>query len=529
MTGKHRDLLRLHADDNVGIATRDLAKGSSLPDWQSFVVDEPIPMGHKVALRMISAGEVVRKFGQPIGVATALIPAGRWVHVHNVAWRDGTESGCSVATSTPPTAEAIPLSAGHHAAASEPRTFQGYRRSDGRAGTRNYIAVISSVNCSASVSKAVARHFTRERLAPFPHVDGVVALTHHGGCAMQFNGMQHQILNRVLGGMARHPNVGGFVLIGLGCEKATLEFLVEDQRLVQIDGFPAGPGQAGPPTLTMQTTGGTAKTIAAGIALVEQLLPQVDQARREPIPASELILATQCGGSDGNSAITANPALGYASDLLVDQGGTSILGETTEIVGAEHLLTARARTPEVAQKLLDRIAWWRWYAGLFHETIDDNRSAGNATGGLTTIAEKSLGAIAKAGSRTLMEVYDYAEPITRKGLVIMDSPGFDPASITGMVAGGANLVVFTTGRGSCYGCKPSPSIKIATNSPMYQRMQEDMDLNAGRILQGEVSVEAMGREIFETMLAVASGEPTKSEAQDLGDEEFVPWMVGPVL
>ncbi len=278
----------------------------------------------------------------------------------------------------------------------------------------------------------------------------------------------------------------------------------------------------------MQAVGGTAKTIAAGIERLEQLLPMVNEVRREPIPASELIVATQCGGSDGNSGVTANPAVGIACDLLVDQGGTAILGETTEIVGAEHLLTRRAVSEDVGRKLLDKIAWWKWYAGLFGETIDDNRSAGNAAGGLTTIAEKSLGAIAKAGSRPLVQVYDYAEPVTQRGLVIMDSPGFDPASITGMVAGGANLVVFTTGRGSCYGCKPSPSLKIATNTPMFERMRDDMDLDAGRILAGS-SVQAIGQEIFEMMLDVASGQPTKSESQGLGDEEFVPWMIGPVL
>jgi altronate hydrolase len=390
------------------------------------------------------------------------------------------------------------------------------------------LAVISSVNCSASVTRAIARHFDRQRLSAFPNVDGVVALTHHGGCAMQFNGQQHQILNRVLGGMARHPNIGGYVLIGLGCEKATLDFLIADQRLVQIEGLAGSSLDTRPPTLTMQTVGGTAKTIEAGIRLVEQLLPQVDQVQREPIPASELILATQCGGSDGSSGITANPAVGVACDLLVDQGGTAILGETTEIVGAEHLLTRRAVNEPVGRKLLEKIAWWKWYAGLFGETLDDNRSAGNAAGGLTTIAEKSLGAIAKAGSRPLVQVYEYAEPVAERGLVIMDSPGFDPASITGMVAGGANLVVFTTGRGSCYGCKPAPSLKIATNTPMFQRMQDDMDVDAGRVLAG-ATVEDLGREIFELLLDVASGRPTKSEAQGLGDEEFVPWMIGPIL
>ena len=408
------------------------------------------------------------------------------------------------------------------------RTFDGYVRSSGKVGTRNYVGIISSVNCSASVSRAIARHFSQERLAAYPNVDGVVAFTHHGGCAMQFGGQQHQLLNRVLGGMARHPNIGGYVLIGLGCEKGTIEYLIDDQRLVQIEGHASPQAPQKPLTLTLQATGGTAKTIEAGIDLVNQILPLVNQATRQTVPASELIVATQCGGSDGNSGVTANPALGVACDHLIDEGGTAILGETTEISGAEQILTRRAVNESVGRRLLERLDWWRWYAGVFGEQIDDNRSAGNAAGGLTTIAEKSLGAVAKAGSRRLAQVVDYAEPVAEEGLVVMDSPGFDPASITGMVAGGANLVVFTTGRGSCYGCKPSPSIKVATNTPMFERMKPDMDVNAGKILDG-TPVDAVGKEIFEMMLSVASGTPTKSESQGLSDEEFVPWMIGPVL
>ena len=342
---------------------------------------------------------------------------------------------------------------------------------------------------------------------------------------MQFAGQQHQILNRVMGGIARHPNVGGYLLIGLGCEKATLDYLVEDQSLVQIDGY--GVAQS-PPTLTMQSMGGTQKTIDEGIRRVEQLLPQVNDVRREPIPAEELIVATECGGSDGNSGITANPAVGVASDRIVAHGGTAILAETSEIFGAEHLLTRRAVSEDVGRKLLERIEWWHWYAGIFGETLDDNRSAGNAAGGLTTIAEKSLGAVAKGGSSALVDVYQYAEPLTKHGFVIMDSPGFDPCSITGMVASGANIVVFTTGRGSCYGCKPVPSIKVATNTPMFKRLEDDMDIDAGQILSG-TTVEDVGEQIFEKILSVASGEKTKSEQHGLGDEEFVPWLIGPVL
>jgi altronate hydrolase len=509
-------VFRIHPQDNVLVARRDLAAGESVGTDPPLTTGGSIPLGHKLASRLIGPGEPVLKYGQSIGIAKSAIAPGQWVHVHNVDLDPGVRQYQLGQSGVP----SVRGPATHF--------FHGYRRASGKVGTRNYLAVISSVNCSASVSKAIARYFTAERLRPFANVDGVVAFTHHGGCAMQFNGLQHKILNRVLGGIARHPNIGGYVLIGLGCEKATLDFLIEDQRLVQIESVGRTSSSPGPPTLTMQAIGGTAKTIEAGIRSVEQLLPIVNEVQREPVPASDLVLATQCGGSDGNSGLTANPAVGVACDLLIDQGGTAILGETTEIVGAEHLLTRRAVNAQVAERLLEKVAWWKWYAGLFGETIDDNRSAGNAAGGLTTIAEKSLGAIAKGGSRPLVAVVDYAEPVTTPGLVFMDSPGFDPASTTGMVAGGANLVVFTTGRGSCFGCKPSPTVKIATNTPMFRRMEADMDLDAGRILTG-TPVTDVGQEILQMILDVASGRPTKSEAQGIGDEEFVPWMVGPVL
>ncbi len=505
--------IRLHPDDNVVVAINDLPQDHWVREESGVKTVEPIPAGHKLATRRIEAGQAVTKYGQSIGKAGQRIEAGQWVHVHNVQWR--SEQG-SYAFSTDIPQRTQP---------SHPRSFQGYRRPNGKAGTRNYLAVLSSVNCSASVSKAIARHFTCERLEKYANVDGVVAFTHGSGCAMQFAGQQHQILNRVMGGIARHPNVGGYLLIGLGCEKATLDYLVEDQSLVQIDGY--GVAQS-PPTLTMQSIGGTQKTIDEGIRRVEQLLPQVNDVRREPIPAEELIVATECGGSDGNSGITANPAVGVASDRIVAHGGTAILAETSEIFGAEHLLTRRAVSEDVGRKLLERIEWWHWYAGIFGETLDDNRSAGNAAGGLTTIAEKSLGAVAKGGSSALVDVYQYAEPLTKHGFVIMDSPGFDPCSITGMVASGANIVVFTTGRGSCYGCKPVPSIKVATNTPMFKRLEDDMDIDAGQILSG-TTVEDVGEQIFEKILSVASGEKTKSEQHGLGDEEFVPWLIGPVL
>jgi altronate hydrolase len=393
-------------------------------------------------------------------------------------------------------------------------------------GTRNYVAVISTVNCSASVSTYIARRFGREQLSEFPHVDGVVAFTHSGGCGMQFGGDAHEMLNRVLAGVARHPNIGAYLLVGLGCEQAAIDYLVEQQQLVQIAG--SGASQDPPVVFSMQDQGGTLKTVEAGVQRVGEMLPQVNAVVREPAPASEIVLATECGGSDGNSGITANPAVGVAADMIVSCGGTVILGETTEIYGAEHLLTRRAVSVAVADKLLDRINWWKWYTGLFDVVLDNNPSVGNKEGGLTTIAEKSLGAIAKGGSTALVDVLQYAQPVAAKGLVVMDTPGYDPASVTGMVAGGANVVVFTTGRGSCFGCKPAPTIKVATNSPMYHRMIDDMDVDAGVVLQG-TPVENVGQRIFDEILEVASGKKTKSEMHGIGDEEFIPWTVGPML
>jgi altronate dehydratase len=384
----------------------------------------------------------------------------------------------------------------------------------------------------------IAQRFPPEALREFPNVDGVVAFRHDGGCAMAYDGSRHRMLARVLGGLARHPNIGGFILVGLGCEQGTLGHLVQSQGLHQIE-IPSHLGWAGKaqqsgneahpiPMLSIQDEGGTRKTVERGVELVKQLLPRVNAAKRTTVDASHLILGTNCGGSDGYSGITANPVLGIASDLIVACGGTTVLAETSEIYGAEQLLTRRARSAPVAHKLLKLIDWWKWYTSIFGEELDNNPSVGNKAGGLTTITEKSLGAVAKAGHTALEAVYDYGEPITSRGFVVMDSPGFDPASVTGLVASGVNLVAFTTGRGSCYGCKPVPSVKIASNSSLYRRMLDDMDFNAGEAVEGK-SVEELGYELFEQLLRVASGEKTKSEILGIGDDEFVPWTVGPVL
>jgi altronate hydrolase len=383
------------------------------------------------------------------------------------------------------------------------------------------------VNCSATSSNYIVDAFDHSMLEQYPNIDGVIALTHKSGCSFLYGGEDHRQLARTLAGFARHPNIAAYIIVGLGCETGQASFLDEQFHLVELGN--AQPTTQRPLLMNIQDYGGVAKTVKRGIAALQELLPQVNEARRVPIPVSELVLGTNCGGSDGNSGVTANPALGIASDLLVAHGGTSILAEIPEIYGGEHLLTRRAVSREVGEKLLERIRWWEDYADRFGAKINNNPSVGNKKGGLTTIFEKSLGAIAKGGTAPLRGVYDYAEPVTERGFVIMDTPGFDPASVTGIVAGGANIVIFTTGRGSCFGCKPVPSIKVATNSPMYRRLEDDMDLNAGTILDGEQTVEEVGQAIFEKMISVASGEQTKSEAQGIGDEEFCPWVPGPVF
>ena len=511
-----RPFVRLHPDDTIAVAARQVSEGTTflLEGTGPVTTREEIDMGHKVALRPIATGEPIKKFGQTIGFAATSIQPGDWVHVHNVTAGD-LKLDYAFCSEIPPTPTPI-----------TGRTFQGYRRPDGRAATRNYIGIVSTVNCSATASKYAAQRFDTALLEQFPNVDGVIPLIHKGGCAMQFGGEDHRQLTRTLAGFAKHPNIAAYIVIGLGCETAQASFLMDNGGLLQLGGTSQLPG-TNPLVMNIQEQGGVAKTVARAVAAIRELLPEVNKVRRVPIPVSEIMVGLNCGGSDGNSGTTANPALGYCTDLLVAHGGTSVLAETPEAVGGEHLLTRRAASPEVAQAMLDRIQWWIDYTAKFGQRVDINPSVGNKKGGLTTIYEKSLGAIAKGGTTALNGVFEYAEPITKRGFVFMDTPGYDPASVTGLVAGGANVVCFTTGRGSCFGCKPVPSIKIATNTPMYERMVDDMDINAGRILDG-ATIEEVGREIFEEVIAVASGKKTKSEAQGIGDEEFCPWTSGPI-
>jgi altronate hydrolase len=499
-------VLKLNEADDVAIARDALAAGTTLDEVGGLVVRSDIPAAHKIALRPIAVGDAVRRYGQIIGFATHAIEPGEHVHTQNVSIGEFARD-YAFSTEVKAVDKAV-----------EPLTFLGFRRADGRVATRNYIGVVSTVNCSATVSKRVAQHFAAPgALSDYPNVDGVVPITHSFGCCIDHNGEGIQQLRRTIGGYVKHANFAGVLVIGLGCEANQMGAL-----------FVAENVESGPMIvpLVMQELGGTQKTIDAAIAAVNEMLPQANRVEREPVPISHLNIALQCGGSDGYSGITANPALGAAVDLLVQHGGTAILTETPEIYGAEHLLTRRAISPEVGEKIVERIHWWENYAEREKGSIDNNPTPGNKAGGLTTILEKSLGAVAKSGSTPLMGVYRYAEPIDTHGLVFMDAPGYDPMGATGQIASGANLVVFTTGRGSCFGAKPAPSLKLATNTGMFKRMRDDMDINCGDIMDGTATVQEKGEEIFRAILRLASGEPSRSEALGVGDDEFVPWMIG---
>ncbi len=499
--------IRLNGADNVVVARVAIPQGTTVEE-EGVTAAANIPPGHKIATAAIAQGGLVRKYGQVIGQATAAIAPGEHVHLHNLGMSaEGRDHAIG--------SEARPTQMAPRRAA-----WMGIRRPDGRIATRNYIGVLTTVNCSASVARMIADRFRGDALRRFPNVDGVVALTHGSGCGMASEGQPMDLLRRTIGGYARHPNFFAVVIVALGCEANQLTKLLEAEGLT-------GDKRVFP--LTIQETGGTAATVKEAEKRIRTLLQAADAVDREPVPASELVLALQCGGSDGYSGITANPALGAAADILISQGGTVILSETPEIYGAEHLLTRRAASEEAGSRLLEKISWWEEYTARNGGAMNNNPSPGNKEGGLTTILEKSLGAVAKGGTTNLAAVADYAAPVTAKGLVFMDTPGNDPVSITGQVAGGANIVCFTTGRGSAYGCVPAPSLKLSTNTPLYQRMEGDMDINCGVIADGTASVEEMGEVIFNRILEVASGQKTKSEELGVGSEEFVPWQQGAVM
>jgi altronate hydrolase len=500
-------LILLDARDPIAIATADLAAGDSLAlpqGGRALRLQDPVPAGHKVALRPIAAGEVIRRAGQPIGEALAAIPEGAHVHLHNLGMlqRRGP-AGPQVEALLPPNARGA--------------KFRGYPRADGRAGTRNLLVVTATVNCSATVVRRIAQVF-RERHPPgsLPGIDGIVALAHGHGCSVRADGPGMDVLRRTLAGHARHPNAAATLIVGLGCEDNQIDtFLVRT-------GLVPSPHLA---VLSIQDAGGTQATVLRGVELLE-VMARDAAADRQEVSAASLMVGLQCGGSDGFSGITANPALGGAVDLLVGEGGTALLSETPELFGAEDLLLGRAADASVAKALCDRLAWWAKAAAADGGGFDSNPSPGNKAGGVTTILEKSLGAVAKGGRTALAEVIDYAMRPTRAGLVFMDSPGYDPVSATGQVASGANLVAFTTGRGSCFGAALAPTLKLGSTSDMARRLAGDIDIDCGTVLTGAETLPALSDRIFGRMLAVASGAPTVSEAQDYGEAEFLPWTPG---
>jgi altronate hydrolase len=502
-------VIRLNEYDNVVVARAELLPGASI-EGGNVTARAAIPAGHKVATAPIAPGEAVRKYNQIIGFATAAIEPGQHVHTHNMAMGNFDRDYAFGADMRPTLF--IPEA--------ERATFQGYMRENGKAGTRNYLGVITSVNCSATVARYIADAFKGDALKDYPNVDGVVAIVHGTGCGMADTGEGFGNLQRTLWGYAQHVNFAGVLMLGLGCEVAQIDFMMEAQGLKHSPRLQS---------MTIQDTGGTRKTVERGIAQLKEMLPAANAMRRTTVPTSHLTLCLQCGGSDGYSGITANPALGAAADLLVRHGGTAILSETPEIYGAEHLLTRRAESRAIGEKLIERIRWWEGYCERNGGSMDNNPSPGNKKGGLTTILEKSLGAAAKGGTTNLRGVYKYAEPVDTKGFVFMDTPGYDPCSATGQIAGGGNIICFTTGRGSVFGAKPVPSIKLATNTTMYRRMEEDMDINCGAVLDEGVSVPEMGQRIFDRIIDVASGTPSKSEALGFGDAEFVPWQIGATM
>ncbi len=471
---------------------------------------DDIPAGHKLCAADVARGEPLRKFGQIIGFAESPIRAGEHVHVHNLSYAEfSREAKFGVdyrATDFVPEADRA--------------TFEGFVREDGRVATRNMVGVVTTVNCSATVARAIVDRLRQQALRDYPNVDDIVAFTHSGGCGTATTGENIEMLQRTLGGFMHHPNMAGVLLLGLGCEANQGSAVLDRARLTQ------GPALS---YMNIQDVGGSRVTMERGIEALLAMLPKANEARRTRVPASHLTIGLQCGGSDGYSGITANPALGAAADLLVRQGGTAILSETPEVYGAEQLLTRRAVSVEVAEKLMERIHWWEEHVRATGGSMNNNPSHGNKVGGLTTILEKSLGAVAKAGTTGLMGVYRYAEPITERGFVFMDSPGNDPYSATGQVASGANLICFTTGRGSVYGCKPAPCLKLTTNTPLFERMREDMDIDCGVLMTGQVSLQTLGQQIFQRWLEVASGSKTKSEEFGFGDNEFLPWRIGAVM
>ena len=498
--------IRLNPEDNVIVARKDVQAGVEVPE-EGFTTLTEVPAGYKVAARDIKKGEMILKYNTCIGFAAEDTLAGTMMHSHNIVF-EHVDLDYAYCRDYKPV-ELLPEE--------ERATFKGFVRPSGEVGTRNYIAVMVAGNCAATVARRISNYFTEERLADYPNVSGVVPFITGLGCGMEMTGPFMDLLRRTIMGYATNPNVGAALVVALGCERNNIDGMFEFTGVKESETMRK---------LVIQEAGGTAKAIQKGIEQIYEMLPLVNAYERQTVSAEHLKIALECGGSDGFSGLSANPALGRAADMLVKNGGTVILSETTEIFGVEHTLTRRAKTPEIGKKLTDHIAWWLKYNEGKDCQINGRVSPGNNKGGLANVLEKSLGGAKKGGESPLNEVYDYAEKVTEHGLVFMNTPGYDPVATTGQVAGGANMVAFTTGRGSCFGGVPSPVLKLASNTPMYERMEGDMDINCGVIIDGDKTLDEMGEVIFKRILEVASGDKSKSEVLGVGEDEFVPWPIG---
>lgn len=498
--------IRLDPADNVVVARVPIAAGTVLAA-EGIVALQDIPAGHKIATQAIRKGDPVLKYNTVIGYSGEDAAPGTWMHIHNVLM-DAVQKDYRFGADYVPTA---------YVPESQRAQFQGIVRADGRVGTRNYLGVFITVNCAATVARRIAAYFDEERLADYPNVDGVIPFIHTQGCGMEQTGAPMDLLRRTLKGYIQHANIAGALVCGLGCERNNLE------RFFEATALETGTLLK---TVRMQSLGGTRAAIQEGKTLIQGMLAEANAQQRQPVCAEHLTVGLQCGGSDGFSGLSANPALGRAVDLLVQNGGTAILSETPELYGMEHTLTARARDESVGRAFLDRIHWWLEYTDGRDVQMQGIVGPGNQDGGLSNVIEKALGGAKKGGSSGIEAVYSYGEAVTKRGLVIMDTPGYDPVSATGQIAGGANLIAFTTGRGSCFGSFPSPTVKLASNSATFDHMSEDMDVNCGTVIDGTETLDQAGARIFETLLAIASGARSNSEALGVGAEEFVPWPLG---
>nr|WP_315416807.1 altronate dehydratase family protein [uncultured Pseudomonas sp.] len=495
--------IRLDPNDNVIVARTAVAADVEVPS-EGLTTLHDIPAGHKVVTTFLAKGDPVLKYNTIIGYAGEDVPPGTWMHSHNILF-DEVVKDYAFAQGYQPT---------HYIPPAERAIFQGIVREDGAIATRNFIGIFVLGNAAGTVARKIADGFKKGRLEAFPNVDGVVAYVHQQGDTMEASGEAIDMLRRTISGFIRNPNIAAALIVAQGSEVNDLLTFLRSENL-QLG--------ANLKTLIIDQEGGSQSAIIKGRELVAGMLSRVNEVRRQPVSAEHLIVGLQCGGSDGFSGLSANPALGAAVDILVRHGGTAILSETSEIFGVEQTLTRRACSREVGQKLVDRMNWWLEYNAGRDTQLNGKVSPGNNAGGIANVLEKSLGGAKKGGNSPLMEVYEFAQPVTEYGLVFMDTPGYDPCSATGQIAGGANMVMFTTGRGSCFGSTPSPTIKLASNTPMYERMVADMDINCGVIIDGIETLPELGQKIFEALLWHASGERTKSEISGVGENEFVPW------